>query len=64
MATNQNYGEVFCEACRHGNDEKVPHCIGLEVDVNCGQRKPGLIEASHNNQYQVVDLLRPGIAVT
>ena len=64
MAADKTVGEIFYKACRDGNVEKVRYCIGLEVDVNCGQRKPGLIEASHNNHYQVVDLLRPGIAVT
>ena len=65
MATDKTLGEVFCEACRDGNVEKVRQCIALEVDVNCDKLRPGLKAASYNNHYQVVDLLleQPGIDV-
>merc|ERR1719454_260074 len=65
MATDKTIGEVFCKACGDGDVEDVRHCIGLKVDVNCAKPGPGLIEASVNKRYRVVDLLlqQPGIDV-
>ena len=58
--TDRTLKDISLESC-HGNIiEKVRHCIGLEVDVNCVSDDglwSGLAIAARNNYLELSDLL-------